>query len=236
LRLAELPAVTTEPAGLLAARLGIEIDDLSLLDLARVHPSYTPEHHVPSNQRLEFLGDAVLGLVVAEALFVAHPDLDEGGMSKARIALVNESVLAELGRDLELGEHLLLGKGADRSGDRDLDSVLADAMEAIFGAVYLTAGLDEVRRLIIRLLGTRIEAAATEPGSQDFKSRIYEWCQGTLGARPTYEITVSGPDHDPRYVAALKVGGRVLGVGEGRSKKQAEAHAAHAAWGEIHDA
>jgi ribonuclease-3 len=228
--------VTTEPASQLAARLGIEIDDLSLLDLARVHPSYTPEHQVPSNQRLEFLGDAILGLVVAEALFIAHPGLDEGGMSKARIALVNEGVLADLGRSLDLGDLLLLGKGSDRSGDRELDSVLADAMEAVFGAVYLTSGLGAVRQLIVRLLGDRIDAAAIDPGAEDFKSRIYEWCQGTVGARPSYEITASGPDHDPRYVATLVVGGRVLGVGEGRSKKQAEADAARAAWGEVHDA
>jgi ribonuclease-3 len=191
---------------------------------------------VPSNQRLEFLGDAMLGAIVAEALFVAHPDLDEGGMSKARIGLVNESVLAELARDLGLGELLLMGKGSDRSGDRELDSVLADALEAVIGAVYLSEGLGVARELVLRLLGDRLEAAASDPGAEDFKSRIYEWCQGELGARPTYEITASGPDHDPTYVATLVVGGTVLGVGEGRSKKQAEARAARAAWGEVHGA
>ena len=225
--------MTTEPASELAARLGIEISDLSLLDLARVHSSYTPEHGLPSNQRLEFLGDAVLGMVVAEALFIAHPDLDEGDMSKARIGLVNEAVLAELARGLGLGELLLLGKGSDRSGDRELDSVLADALEAVVGAVYLSEGLDAARSLVLRLLGNRFEEAAADPGAQDYKSRIYEWCQGTLGQRPSYELSSSGPDHDPWYVAVLSVGDRVLGRGEGRSKKQAEAEAARAAWGEV---
>jgi ribonuclease-3 len=228
--------VTTEPASQLAARLGIEIHDPSLLDLARVHPSYTPEQGLPSNQRLEFLGDAVLGAIVAEALFLAHPDLDEGGMSKARIGLVNEAVLAELARDLGLGELLLMGRGSDRSGDRELDSVLADALEAVIGAVYLSEGLGLARELVLRLLGDRLEAAASDPGAEDYKSRIYEWCQGEMAARPSYEITASGPDHDPTYVATLVVGGRVLGVGEGRSKKQAEARAARAAWGEVHGA
>ena len=228
--------MTTEPAGLLVERLGIEISDASLLDLARVHPSYTPEHGVPSNQRLEFLGDAVLGMVVAEALFVAHPDLDEGSMSKARIALVNETVLAELARALDLGELLLLGKGAARSGEAGLDSVLADAMEAVFGAVYLSCGLDEARRLILRLLGDRLEAAADAPGAGDFKSRVNEWVQAQFGVMPTYEITSSGPEHTPTFVATLLVSGRVLATGEGRSKKQAEAAAARAALEEVRGA
>jgi len=222
--------VTTEPGSVLAGRLGIELADPSLLELARVHPSYTAEHGTTSNQRLEFLGDAILGFVVAEALFLAHPEMGEGGMSKTRIALVNESVLADLARSLDLGSLLLVGRGAEAAGDREKDSVLADAMEAVFGAVYLTAGYEPVRSLVLRLLGDRLEEAAADPGSKDFKSLMNEWSHKEFGQLPCYEVTSSGPAHDPRFVATLKVADRVLGTGEGRSKKAAEADAARAAW------
>ena len=228
--------MTTEATAELAARLGITVSDSSLLDLARVHPSYTPEHGVPSNQRLEFLGDAVVGLVVAEALFVAHPDLDEGAMSKARIALVNETVLADVARDVRLGEFLLLGKGAARAGEADLDSVLADAFEAVVGAIYLSEGLETARGLVLRLLGERLESAARAPGSGDFKSMLNEWAQATYGQMATYEVVQSGPEHAPTFLATLRIGDRLLATGEGRSKKQAEAAAAKAALEEVRSA
>ena len=226
----------TEPAALLTERLGIEIEDDSLLGLALVHPSYRLEHGTPSNQRLEFLGDAVLGMVVAESLYLTHPDLDEGSMSKARIALVNESVLAELAREIDLGSLLLMGKGAGRSGDAELDSVLADAFEAVVGAVYLTAGLQEARRLVLSMLGERIEIAAADPGAGDFKSRLNEWAQAVHGAMPSYDVTRSGPEHAPEFVATLSVRGEVLSTGHGRSKKLAETAAAKAALEEVRGA
>jgi ribonuclease III len=223
----------TESARELARRLELTLGDESLLELALVHPSRALEVAGASNQRLEFLGDAVVGLVVGEALFLAHPDLDEGQLSKARIALVNESILAELGRQLGLSDLLAMGKGAARSGDAELDSVLADAFEAVVGAVYLAAGLEEARRLVLRQLGDRLEQAAADPGAWDYKSRMNEWAQAHHGVGCTYEVERTGPEHRPRFLAVLTVGGRPIARGEGRSRKQAEAAAARAALEEV---
>jgi len=230
LRLAELVAVVAEPAEILAERLGIERDEMGLIENALIHPSYTPEHGVPSNQRLEYLGDAVLDLVVAEALYVSHPEMDEGNMSKARISLVNETVLAELARALELGVMIKVGRGSKNAGDVEKPSVLADAMEAVFGAIYLSAGYDSVRNVIMNLLGDRFDAAAKNPGASDYKSLLNEWVDAEHNQPVVYELSVSGPDHDRHYVAQVRMGERVLGAGEGRSKKSAEIEAARAAW------
>ena len=232
-RLAELITTVTEAARVLARRLDVSLGDESLLELALVHPSRALEGAVASNQRLEFLGDAVMDLIVGEALFVAHPDLDEGQMSKARIALVNEGVLAELARHLDLAELLDMGKGAERSGDAELDSVLADAFEAVVGAVYLAGGLEEARRVVLTQLGDRVGQAAADPGAWDFKSRMNEWAQAQHGVGCVYEVHQSGPEHRPSFVATLRVAQKVVATGEGRSKKQAEAAAASAAWEEV---
>lgn len=223
----------TESARDLARRLDVSLGDESLLDLALVHPSRALEGAVASNQRLEFLGDAVVDLVIGEALYLAHPDLDEGQMSKARIALVNEGALAELARGLGLADLLVMGKGAERAGDAELDSVLADAFEAVIGAVYLAAGLEEARRVILTQMGERLAQAAADPGAWDFKSRMNEWAQAHQNASCTYEVHQSGPEHRPSFVATLSVAGRAIATGEGRSKKQAEAAAARAAWEEV---
>jgi len=230
LRLAELVTVEVEAAAVLAERLGVERSLGEHLRTALVHPSYTPEHGVPSNQRLEFLGDAVLDLVCAEVLFAENPEMNEGDMSKARIALVNETVLAELAQELELADMLLMGRGADQAGDRFKPSVLSDAMEAIFGALYLAGGLETVRPVIVNLLGERVAQAALHPGSQDFKSLLNEWASAAHGSSLDYDLESSGPDHDRHFVAVVRLGPKVLGSGEGRSKKAAETEAAKAAW------
>jgi ribonuclease-3 len=217
----------------LAARLGVELADTTLLELACVHGSFAAEHHVESNQRLEFLGDAVLDLIVAEHLYATHPELDEGGLSKARIAVVNETVLAQVAEDLGLGDSLRMGRGAESEGLRTKPSVLSDALEAVIGAISLSAGHEAASRFVLSQIGQRLEAAAENPGAGDFKSLIHEWAQATYGVVPSYEISTSGPAHDPRFVASLVVGGETLGVGEGRSKKASEMEAAKAAWGVV---
>jgi len=219
----------------LCERLGVQPTDPSLLELALVHASWAAEHDAASNQRLEFLGDAVLGLVVAETIFLAHPELDEGGLSKARIALVNETTLAEIASEIGLGDLLVLGRGAEGEGLRTKPSVLSDALEAVIGATYLSDGIEAARALVRSLLGDRIEAAADEPGSRDFKSLLHEWAQATSRAL-SYSVTESGPPHERRYEALVMLDGTTIASGGGRTKKSAEMDAAKAAWGEIADA
>jgi ribonuclease III len=183
-----------------------------------------------SNERLEFLGDAVLGLVVTDHLFRTYPSLPEGELAKVRASVVNSEALAEVAAGLRLGEALLLGKGEDASGGREKPSILADAMEAVIGAVYLDGGWAAAAKLVMGLLGERIEEAALGPGGQDYKTRLQE-----LGARrfeqlPRYEVLDDGPDHAKRFFATVSLGGSVWGRGEGRSKKQAEQGAARRAW------
>lgn len=225
-----------EPASLLAERLGIDCDATGLLATALIHPSFTPEFGAPNNQRLEFLGDAVLDLVIAAELYVANPEMDEGKMSKARIALVNETMLAELARNLELGSLLSMGRGADRAGDRDKPSALADAFEAVIGAIYLEQGLDVVRRVLLDLFGDRIAAAAENPGGSDFKSLLNEWAAAHAKGAVSYDVTFSGPDHDRAFVATAVLDGQPVGTGHGRSKKAAEVEAAKSAWEVLGDA
>ena len=222
-----------EVTPMLADRLGIDLADPSLLETACIHGSYAAEHQIESNQRLEFLGDAVLDLLVAEHLFATHPELDEGGLSKTRIAVVNETVLAEVAADLGLGEALRMGRGAEVEGLRSKPSVLADTFEAVVGAIYLGGGPQEARRFVLASLGARIEVAAAHPGSEDFKSLLQEWAQAQHGTQVSYEISGSGPAHDPRFIATVSMSGEVLGRGEGRSKKSAEMEAAKAAWGVV---
>jgi len=183
-----------------------------------------------SNERLEFLGDAVLGLVVTDHLFRSYPALPEGELAKVRASVVNSETLAELAGPLELGDALLLGKGEDASGGREKPSILADAMEAVFGAVYLDGGWAAAADLVMRLLGDRIEEAAAGPGGQDFKTRLQELAARRFEQLPQYEVVDDGPDHAKRFFASVSVAGEVRGRGEGRSKKQAEQGAARQAW------
>ena len=183
-----------------------------------------------SNERLEFLGDAVLGLVVTDFIFRTYPELPEGELAKVRAAVVNASALAELADELLLGRALHLGKGEDASGGREKPSILADAMEAVIGAVYLDGGYDAARDLVMHLLGERIEEAAAGPGGQDFKTRLQELAARRFDQLPNYSVEDEGPDHAKRFFASVTIGGEPRGSGEGRSKKQAEQAAARVAW------
>jgi ribonuclease-3 len=187
-----------------------------------------------SNERLEFLGDAVLGLVVTDHIFRTYPDLPEGELAKVRAAVVNAGALADAATDLELGRALHLGKGEDASGGREKPSILADAMEAVIGAVYLDGGYDAAADLIMGLLGDRIEEAAAGPGGQDFKTRLQELAARRFDQLPQYSVDDEGPDHAKRFFATVHIAGHLRGTGEGRSKKQAEQAAARVAWEALH--
>jgi ribonuclease-3 len=185
---------------------------------------------VESNERLEFLGDAVLGLVVTDHVFRAYPALPEGHLAQVRAAVVNAGALAEVAEELELGRALLLGKGEDASGGREKPSILADAMEAVIGAVYLDGGWDAAAALVMGLLGERIAEAAAGPGGHDFKTRLQELAARRFDQLPRYDVVGEGPDHAKRFSATVYLAGQPAGVGEGRSKKQAEQAAARMAW------
>ena len=186
-----------------------------------------------SNERLEFLGDAVLGLVVTDHVFRTYPDLPEGELAKVRASVVNAAVLADVAAELDLGSWLLLGKGEDASGGREKPSILADAMEALIGAIYLDGGWEAASELVLRLLGDRIAEAASGPGGQDYKTRLQELAARAYDQLPRYHVEDEGPDHAKHFFATVYVGGQQRGTGEGRSKKQAEQAAARAAWEQL---
>ncbi len=186
-----------------------------------------------SNERLEFLGDAVLGLVVTDHIYDAYPELPEGELAKVRASVVNSAVLAEIAVELELGEAVFLGKGEEASGGRSKPSILADALEAVIGAVYLDAGWSAAAEVVLQLLGTRIDEAARGPGGRDFKTRLQELATRSFDQLPRYEIEEEGPDHAKRFFAVVYVADQPRGRGEGRSKKQAEQAAAREAWDEL---
>ena len=198
---------------------------------ALTHRSWCAEHPGDeSNERLEFLGDAVLGVVVTDHLFSAFPDLPEGQLAKARAAVVSSTTLAEVGRELGIGLDLRLGKGEDASGGREKASILADAVEAVLGAMYLDGGVEPVRRLVLEQLSERIDQAAERPGDKDYKTRLQEVAAHDGFTPPVYALTESGPDHHKRFHATVAVGGERLGAGTGTSKKEAEQKAARAAY------
>lgn len=203
-----------------------------MLGDALVHRSWCAENpgH-DSNERLEFLGDAVLGVIITDHAFHAYPTLSEGELTDVRKAVVNAVTLAEVADELGLGDHLLLGKGEEQSGGREKPSILADALEAVLGSVYLSAGMEEAQALVMRLLGSRVaEAHAGGPGGQDFKSRLQEMAARHFDEAPRYDTVAEGPDHARRFHVTVAVGGVIRGVGEGRSKKQAEQVAARDAY------
>lgn len=218
----------------LAGRLDYEFDHGDLLTLSTTHRSYCAEHpDVESNERLEFLGDAVLGLAVTDHIHATYPDLPEGQLAKLRASVVNTATLADVAGRLGLGEHLRLGKGEHQSGGRQKESILADALEAVIGAVYVDGGWEEAREVVLDLLLDDISSGAVRPGRQDYKTRLQELsAQLGLGA-PVYEIEGSGPDHDKRFVAVALIDGGARGEGTGTSKKRAEQAAARTAWHEL---
>ncbi len=228
------PQDPREGADRLARRLGHEFEDPDLLGQALAHRSWCGEQGgAPSNERLEFLGDAVLGLVVAEYTYRRFPTFPEGKLAKIRSAVVNARVLAEIAQELGIGEVLLLGKGEESSGGRTKSSILADAVEAVIGAVYLDAHWEAAERLVLSLLDERIGHAADEPDDFDHKSRLQELTVRLGLGTPRYVLAGSGPDHDRQFVAQVFIGGAARGEGRGSSKKDAEQDAARRAWHEL---
>jgi ribonuclease III len=213
--------------------LGVPIEPESL-ERALTHRSYAYENGgLPTNERLEFLGDSVLGLVVTDTLFRGYPALPEGQLAKLRAAVVQMGALAEVARELSLGDFIRLGRGEEFTGGRDKSSILADTLEAVIGAVYIDCGLDEAGALVHRLFDPVIERSARLGAGLDWKTSLQELTAGELLGVPEYQVEESGPDHQKSFRAVVKVGGRVLGSGQGRSKKAAEQLAAEAAWNAI---
>jgi len=189
-----------------------------------------------SNERLEFLGDAVLGLVVTDHLYRTYSELPEGELAKVRAAVVNSEVLAEVATELDVGAALLLGRGEDNSGGRFKPSILADTMEALIGAVYLDGGWEPAAALVMRLLAERISDASEGPGGQDYKTRLQELASRRGDALPRYQVSHEGPDHARHFFATVLIADEPAGEGHGRSKKQAEQAAARQAWTRLSEA
>ena len=216
---------------MLENRLGYRFDEPGQLELAVTHRSWCAEHDGgPSNERLEFLGDAVLGLVVADFLYQRFPDLPEGQMAKTRATVVNAATLTDLAVDIELGGHLRLGKGEESSGGRTKASIVSDALEAIIGAVYVDGGLESAREFVLAQLGDRIDEAASQPGARDYKTLLQESAVRDGLVSPEYDVTQTGPQHNRLFRAAVRIGGDVCGTGEGTTIKQAQRRAARVAW------
>lgn len=217
--------------GALERRLGHEFGDQELLRRAMCHRSWVAEsddHH--SNERLEFLGDAVLGWVVADLVFDRYGDLAEGALTDLRKSVVNANALAEVAAELHIGEHLLLGRGEDAANGREKVSILSDAMEAVLGAVYVDGGVAAAFELIERLFLHRLESAISTLDRLDYKSALQEVLAQHGKPSPDYVVRSTGPDHDKTFYAKVIVARKKLGEGEGRSKKSAEQAAASAAF------
>jgi ribonuclease III len=214
----------------LAGLLDVDLEP-ALLERALTHRSYAYEHGgLPTNERLEFLGDSVLGLVVTDTLFRSHPELPEGQLAKLRAAVVNMRALADVGRELALGDYVRLGRGEEATGGRDKSSILADTLEAVLGAVYIGQGLDAAARLVHRLFDPLIDEAATLGAGLDWKTSLQELTATAALGVPEYVVTETGPDHEKIFSAVVQVGGEPYGGGTGRSKKEAEQEAAATAW------
>jgi ribonuclease III len=219
-------------AAQLAERLGLRFGDLRLLDQALVHSSYTNERpgEGASNERLEFLGDAVVSLIVSEALWQRFPDEDEGLLTTRRAAIVSARGLARIAQRLDLGSYLLLGQGAAGSGERRRGSVLAGVFEAVAGAVYLEFGLERTREWLLRVVEPELSAGGSASGLKPAKSSLQELSYSRHGRPPHYRvISEEGPDHARHYTVEVSVGGSVLGRGEGRNRREAETSAAEEA-------
>jgi ribonuclease-3 len=214
----------------LTARLGLDIRQ-ELLELAFTHRSFAYENGLTqTNERLEFLGDSVLGLVVTELLYVKYPDLDESRLSPLRSGIVNMRALADIARSLELGQYMRIGKGEEVTGGRDKNSLLADSLEALIGAIYLSHGFSESQRVVGALIDETLESAMTRGAGLDGKTSLQELAASRKLPAPEYLITESGPDHDKTFVATAVVGGEKVATGEGKSKREAEQIAARVAY------
>lgn len=203
---------------------------------ALTHRSWCADHAgESSNERLEFLGDAVLALVVTDHIYDAYPEMAEGQLAPLRAEVVRAEALADLAVELQLGKALRLGRGEEVSGGREKPSILSDAMEAVIGAVYLDAPWEELIELVRGWLDERIAEASEGPGIRDFKTRLQEYCARNGQVAPEYRLTEKGPDHAKQFLAVVHVDGGERGQGQGRTKKQAEQAAAASAWKTLKD-
>ena len=227
--------MSTDRSSLLKA-LGVDLPE-ELLTIALTHRSYSYENGgLPTNERLEFLGDAVLGLTITEELYHRHPDRSEGDLAKLRASIVNTQALADVGRHLSehgLGAYLLLGKGEENSGGADKSSILADGVESLLGAIYLEHGITVAREVILRLFGELLDTAPTLGAGLDWKSSLQELTVSRGMGAPSYVVSSTGPDHDKEFTATVVVADSDYGTGVGRTKKEAELKAAAAAWNAI---
>lgn len=223
----------TVDRALLLEALGVELPE-ELLTTALTHRSYSYENGgVPTNERLEFLGDSVLGLTITEELYHRHPDRSEGDLAKLRASIVNTHALADVGRHLTphgLGSYLLLGRGEENSGGAGKSSILADGVESLLGAIYLEHGVDVAREVILRLFAGLLDTAPTLGAGLDWKSSLQELTASRGLGAPGYLVTSTGPDHDKEFTAVVVIGEKEYGRGVGRTKKEAELKAAAAAW------
>ena len=227
---AEVTGVDDSSLESLMQALGQRLDP-QLLRQALTHRSYAYENGgLPTNERLEFLGDSVLGLVVTERLYRDFPDEPEGQLAKLRAAVVNAAALADVARALGLGDYLLLGKGEESTGGHDKSSILADAMEAVIGAMYMSTDLETSRAFIERIFGPLIASSAQLGAGLDWKTSLQERSAELDQGVPEYRVSDSGPDHAKEFTAQAVIAGRVLGTGHGRSKKVAEQEAAAQAY------
>lgn len=216
----------------LQLRLGHQFRDEGLLRLALTHPSIAHEQNAatPHNQRLEFLGDAILGAVLSQQLYEKFPEADEGLLTKSRAKLVNAASLTAHGRTLDLGAHVILSRGEENTGGRSRPSILADAFEALLGAIYLDGGYTAARDFILREFTTDYAELALPAGIENPKGELQEFLQSTSPAAPVYQlISAVGPDHDRNFICAVLHDGVELAQGTGKSKKAAESEAALAA-------
>ena len=221
------------PAAQLIEKLGVHMDP-ELLVLSLTHRSFAHEAGgIPTNERLEFLGDSVLGLVVTEALYRRHPGQSEGDLAKMRAATVSQRALAAIARTLELGGYVLLGKGELTTGGPSKDSILSDTLEAVIGAVYLAHGLETARVLVERLVGPTLDVAADLGAGLDWKTSLQELCAELGLGLVGYEVEGVGPDHERTFTAHAVIAGVVRGIGTGSAKKIAEQEAAAAAYGAL---
>jgi len=223
---------------LLADALAAPVDD-DLLLRALTHRSYAYENGgLPTNERLEFLGDSVLGLVVTDELYRSQPDLPEGQLAKLRASVVNMTSLARVARSLGdggLGPHLLLGRGEETTGGREKDSILADALEALIGALHLGSGLETASAIVHRLFDPLLVQSATRGAGLDWKTSLQELGAALGLGPPSYRVDDDGPDHAKTFTAAVLLAGEVHGTGSGRTKKAAEQEAAEVAWHALSD-
>ena len=217
----------------LQKNLGIEFKDISYLEQALVHSSYineNPDFSAASNERLEFLGDAILGMIVAEKLYRENPHLDEGKMTKMRANLVRRDTLAHIAKDIGLGDHLYLGKGEDASGGRHKPANLAAVYEAVLAAVYLDQGISVTRDFILKQLDRETGKVTGRRSRRDYKSELQEIIQAQRQQTPSYHVVQTiGPDHDKTFTVEVRLDNTVLGIGSGKNKKTAQSNAAHSA-------